>query len=66
MTTTQEMRIEQLNKERVEEETAEHEPTEGGTEKHSRRAERAAYLKEKLAEREEAERRAAEEDARDG
>ncbi len=64
MTTTQELRLEQLRREQEEEQTAEHEPTPDGTEKHARRAERAAYLKEKLAEREAAERRAAEEDAR--
>ena len=66
MTTTQELRLEQFRREKEEEQTAEHEPAQAGTEKHARRAERAAYLKEKLAEREAAERRAAEEDAGKG
>lgn len=66
MTTTQEMRVAQLQREKLEETTAEHEPTDMGAKKHARRAERAAYLKEKLAERERAEREAAEEDAQEG
>lgn len=65
MNTTQELKIAQLKREQAEEQTAEHEPTPDGTEKHARRAEKAAYLKEKLAEREQAEREALEKDKPD-
>ena len=61
-TETQELRLAQLKRERAERESAVDEPTEEGVEKHVRRADKAAYLKEKLAERAEAERRAQEED----
>jgi len=56
---TEELRVEQIARER-EERTAEHEavrPDEA--EQHARRADRAAYLREKLAERAESEREAA-------
>jgi hypothetical protein len=66
MTETQELRIRQERRERAERETADQEPTEEATEKHARRAERAAYLKEKLNERADAEQRAAEEDEHRG
>jgi hypothetical protein len=61
-TETQELRLAQLKRERAERESAADEPKEEGVEKHVRRADKAAYLKEKLAERAEAERRAREED----
>lgn len=59
---TREMRIEQAERERHERDLAGEEPTEQGTATHDRRADKAAYLKEKLAEREASERRAAEND----
>jgi YihY family inner membrane protein len=52
---TEEMRIEQLERERKEHASAETATDEPETEQHERRAERAAYLKEKLEERGEAE-----------
>lgn len=58
--TTGSLRVEQIARER-EERTAEHQaivPDEA--EQHARRADKAAYLREKLEERAEAERRAAE------
>jgi hypothetical protein len=54
--TTQEMRIEQLQRERVEREAAEEGVTPEDTEQHERRAERASYLREKLEERARSER----------
>lgn len=59
---TQELKIEQLAREEDERKLAEGEPSEAGTATHERRADKHAYLKEKLAEREESERRVAEED----
>ena len=59
-TKTQEMRIHQAERETAERRLAEEEPTEPGTATHDRRADKAAYLKEKLAERAESERRAEE------
>lgn len=53
--TTEGMRIEQLERERKEHARADASPEEPETEQHERRAERAAYLKEKLEERGEAE-----------
>lgn len=58
---TQEMKIEQADAETRERKLADEEPTEAGTATHERRADKAAYLKEKLAEREKSERRAEEE-----
>lgn len=60
--TTGELRVEQVRRELEERERAEQaaEPERAG--QHGRRADKAAYLKEKLAEREEAERRAATDD----
>jgi membrane protein len=52
---TEEMRIEQLERERKEHARAESAADEPETEQHERRAERAGYLKEKLEERAEAE-----------
>lgn len=60
---TQELKLSQLRRESAERRAEEQEPSPEGVEKHGRRAEKAAYLKEKLDERAEAERRAAEEDA---
>jgi membrane protein len=52
---TEEMRLEQLERERKEHARADAAPDEPETEQHERRAERAGYLKEKLEERAEAE-----------
>lgn len=57
---TQEMKIEQTTREEHERELAASEPSDEGTATHERRAEKHGYLKEKLAERAESERRAAE------
>ena len=57
---TEELRIEQRSREERERELAEREPTDEGTATHERRAEKHAYLEEKLAERAESEREAAE------
>jgi hypothetical protein len=54
--TTQEMRIEQLQRERVEREAADEGVTPEDTEQHERRAEKASYLREKLEERARSER----------
>jgi hypothetical protein len=54
--TTQELRIEQLQRERVEREAAAESPMPDDTDQHERRAERASYLREKLEERARAER----------
>ncbi len=62
MSKTQELRIQQAERESHERRLAEDEPTEPGTATHERRADKAAYLKAKLAERAESERRAAEEE----
>lgn len=60
---TQELKLSQLRRESAERRAEVEEPSPEGVEKHGRRAEKAAYLKEKLDQRAEAERRAAEEDA---
>ena len=57
---TEEMKIEQADRETAERAMAADDPTEAGTAQHDRRADKAAYLKEKLAEREESEREAEE------
>jgi hypothetical protein len=54
--TTQELRIRQAQREEQERRQAEEEPTDDGTEKHARRADKADYLKRKLEERARAER----------
>jgi hypothetical protein len=59
---TEEMRIVQADREREERRRAADEPTDPGTASHSRRADKAAYLRRKLEERAESERRAAEEE----
>lgn len=48
---TEELRIEQIQRERAEHARAKEAPLEEETEQHARRAERAHYLKEKLDER---------------
>ena len=63
--TTQELRLEQLNREQVERERAESADEPDGTEQHEARAAKAGYLREKLEERAKAERRAAAENSRD-
>ncbi|MEA2459633.1 MAG: hypothetical protein QOC95_2605 [Thermoleophilaceae bacterium] len=60
--TTQELRIEQLQREQAERERAEQGVTPEDTGQHERRADKAGYLREKLEERAEAERRAAAEE----
>lgn len=60
--TTEELRLSQLRRERTEREEAGHAPSPSETEQHVRRAEKAEYLRRKLEERAEAERRAAKED----
>jgi hypothetical protein len=56
---TEELRIEQLRREGAERARAETAPTDDAAEQHARRAEKTAYLRERLEERAEAERRAA-------
>ena len=60
--TTEELRIDQLLRERAEREQAAEAPTEEGLGQHARRADKAAYLRERLEERAQAEREAAGED----
>jgi hypothetical protein len=55
--TTEELRLSQLRREASEREQAEEDPTEEGTGQHERRAEKAEYLKRKLEDRADAERR---------
>ena len=63
VTETQELELSQLRREAAERAAEDEEPTPEGTEKHGRRAEKAAYLRRKLEEREQAERQAGLEDA---
>lgn len=63
--TTQELRLDQLRRERAERERAEKGVSPDDTGQHERRADKASYLREKLDERAEAERRAGNEDSRD-
>ena len=60
--TTEELRLDQLQKEKAERERAERAVEPDDTDQHDARAAKAAYLREKLDERAEAERRAADED----
>jgi predicted thioesterase len=55
---TKEMLIEQAGREARERELADEDPTKAGTQTHERRAAKAEYLKQKLAEREKSEREA--------
>jgi hypothetical protein len=57
--TTEELRLAQLRREAAERELAERAPDEEDTGQHEARASKAAYLRKKLEERAEAERRAA-------
>jgi hypothetical protein len=59
---TEELRAEQLERERAEREHAERTELEDDTWQHERRADKAAYLREKLEERADAERRTGEGD----
>jgi len=56
--TTEELRAVQVSRESRERDAAEHADSDEETAQHDRRAEKSAYLREKLEEREEAERRA--------
>ena len=56
--TTQELRLEQLQRESTERERADTSIEEDEAEQHERRAEKASYLREKLEERAKAERKA--------
>ena len=58
--TTEELRIEQLERSEHERKRADEDPTEEGTGQHRARAAKADYLRAKLEERAEAERRKAE------
>ena len=60
--TTQELRLDQLKREKAEREAAEQSGDPDETGQHEARAAKAGYLREKLEERAEAERRAATED----
>ena len=60
--TTEELRLDQLQKEKAEQERAERAADPEDTDQHEARAAKAGYLREKLDERAEAERRAAAED----
>jgi hypothetical protein len=60
--TTQELRVEQLNRELDEKKRAEESTQESETDTHDRRAMKAEYLRAKLEERAEAEREAAADD----
>jgi hypothetical protein len=55
--TTQELRLEQLRREEGERRKADEEPTEDGTDQHEARAAKAEYLRAKLEQRADAERR---------
>jgi hypothetical protein len=63
--TTQELRIEQLQREKEERRRADEDPTDEGTGQHEARAAKADYLRKKLEERAEAERRAGGDDEHD-
>jgi hypothetical protein len=60
--TTQELRLDQLKRERAEREAAEQGANHDDTDQHEARAAKAGYLRAKLEERADAERRAAEDD----
>jgi hypothetical protein len=63
ITETEELTREQMKREQAERRHAEEADTDTETAQHERRGDKAAYLREKLEERAEAERKAAEEDA---
>ena len=54
--TTRELRLQQLRREQAERERAQRAPSEDDAEAHARRAEKTAYLRQRLEERAEAER----------
>lgn len=56
--TTQELRVDQLRRERAERDNAEQAPTDDEAETHAKRADKNAYLRRRLEERAEAERKA--------
>jgi hypothetical protein len=56
--TTQELKVQQLQRELAERKRAEEADTDEGSGSHERRADKAEYLRKKLEEREESERRA--------
>lgn len=60
--TTQELRIEQLRREEGERERAGDAPTEDATDQHEARASKAEYLRQKLEQRADSERRAGKKD----
>jgi len=60
--TTQELRIEQLQRERAEREAASEGVTPDDTDQHERRADKASYLREKLEQRAKSEREAGDAD----
>jgi hypothetical protein len=60
--TTEELRLDQLRREKAEREHADQAIEPDDTDQHEARADKASYLREKLEERAEAERRAAAED----
>jgi len=61
--TTQELRVAQVKRELEERDRAAKGVTEDDTDQHERRADKAAYLREKLEQRAESERRAARDDS---
>jgi len=63
--TTQELRVRQMKREEEARVDAERRPEDEDTAQFDRRADKAAYLREKLEERERAEREAVREDSRD-
>jgi hypothetical protein len=63
--TTEELRLDQLRREEAERDQAEHADEPDDTDQHEARAAKAGYLREKLEQRAEAERRAAAEDTPD-
>lgn len=56
--TTQELRVDQLRRELAERDNAEQAPTDDAAETHAKRADKNAYLRRRLEERAEAERKA--------
>ena len=63
--TTQELRLDQLRREEAERQRADRAAEPDDTDQHEARADKASYLREKLEERADAERRAAAEDTPD-
>jgi len=61
--TTQELRVDQLRRELAERDNAEQAPTDDAAETHAKRADKNAYLRRRLEERAEAERKADRDDS---